>query len=87
MIKWVIEQVTGTGNAVETPIGLMPAPGAIDTTGLNISDEAMQELLEVDNAKWKNEVVSIRAYFNELGDRLPEEMKAQVDALEKRLAN
>jgi phosphoenolpyruvate carboxykinase (GTP) len=87
VIKWVIEQVTGTGNAVETPIGLMPAPGAIDTTGLNISDEAMQELLEVDNAKWKNEVVSIRAYFNELGDRLPEEMKAQVDALEKRLAN
>ena len=85
VIKWVIERVSGAGEAVETPIGNMPAKGAIDTTGLNITEAAMDELLEVDLDKWRWEAESIRAYYDELGDKLPEEMKAQVDALEKRL--
>ncbi len=84
VIKWVIERVMGTGKAEKTPIGYMPAPGAIDTDGLAISPEAMRGLLEIDREKWLREVESIRAYYGEL-DRLPEEMKAQLAALEKRL--
>jgi phosphoenolpyruvate carboxykinase (GTP) len=84
VIKWVIERVMGTGKAEKTPIGYMPASGAIDTDGLAISPEAMRGLLEIDREKWLREVESIRAYYSEL-DRLPEEMKAQLAALEKRL--
>ncbi len=85
VIKWVIERVEGIGEAEKTPIGYMPAKGAINTDGLDITEPAMDELLEVDKEKWTQEVVSIREYYDGLGEDLPNEMKAQVDSLEKRL--
>ena len=85
VIKWVIERVEGIGEAEKTPIGYMPAKGAINTDGLDITESAMDELLEVDKEKWTQEVVSIREYYDGLGEDLPNEMKAQVDSLEKRL--
>ena len=85
VLKWIFEQVTGTGKAVKTPIGLMPAPGAIDRGGLDVSDAAMTELLTVDREGWLQEVESIRAHYARFGDKLPGELTAQLAALEKRL--
>jgi len=85
VIKWICEQVSGTGNAVTKPIGTMPAPGAIDTTGLDISDGVMNTLFEVDKDRWLQEVASIKDYYATLGDNLPKEIWSQVEALEKRL--
>ena len=48
VLKWVFERVTGTGQAVETPIGRLPAPGALDLGGLSVPEAAMSELLKVD---------------------------------------
>ena len=48
VLAWVFRRCDGEADAVETPIGLVPAPGAIDTTGLDVSEEEMGELLEVD---------------------------------------
>ena len=39
VIKWICERVSGMGKAVETPIGLLPAPGALDLPGLDIGPE------------------------------------------------
>jgi phosphoenolpyruvate carboxykinase (GTP) len=85
VIKWICEQVSGTGKSVSTPIGTMPAAGAIDTDGLNIGDTAMQTLFDVDRERWLQEVASIKAYYATLGDRLPKEIWSQVEALEQRL--
>ena len=48
VLKWVVERVAGAGDAVDTPIGRVPAAGAIDTTGLDIGDAVMDALLSVD---------------------------------------
>ena len=32
VLAWVFERVNGTGQAVDTPIGWLPAPGAIDVS-------------------------------------------------------
>ncbi|MDA8334976.1 MAG: phosphoenolpyruvate carboxykinase (GTP) [Peptococcaceae bacterium] len=85
VLKWIFEQVTGTGRAVETPIGLMPAPGAIDREGLDTGDAAMEELLTVDREGWLREVESIREYYAWFGDHLPRELVSQLAALEDRL--
>ena len=85
VLKWIFEQVTGTGKAVETPIGLMPAPGAIDREGLAVSDGNMDELLRVDRDGWLREVESIREHYARFGDRLPGELRNQLEALERRL--
>ena len=45
VLAWVFDRVNGGGDAVESPIGWLPAPGAIDVTGLDISEADMAELL------------------------------------------
>ncbi|MGB3925471.1 MAG: phosphoenolpyruvate carboxykinase (GTP) [Caldicoprobacterales bacterium] len=87
VLKWIFERVSGKGKAVETPIGYMPTPDSIDTEGLDISEEAMEELLKVNKEEWLEEVASIREYYKIYGDKLPEELAKQLDALEERLRN
>jgi len=85
VLEWVFERVNGTGGAIETPIGLIPAPGAIDTEGLDVSAADMEKLLAVDPEEWRAEVPSIREHFAQFGDKLPEELRAEVDRLEQQL--
>jgi phosphoenolpyruvate carboxykinase (GTP) len=85
VLKWVFEQVTGEGKSQKTPIGYMPTADAIDRTGLDVSEADMAELLKVDKVEWLKEVASIREHYAKFGDRLPKELAAQLDALEKRL--
>ena len=85
VLEWVFERVSGRGEAVETPIGLVPAPGAIDISGTSVTREDMDELLRVDLDGWRAEVPLIREHFTQFGDRLPKELDAAVDDLERRL--
>jgi phosphoenolpyruvate carboxykinase (GTP) len=87
VIKWVCQQVSGTGKADTTPIGYMPAPGALDTAGLDIADSALYQLFEVDRARWTQEAASIGEYYATLDGKLPPELKSQLAALEERLKN
>ncbi|MBI5882652.1 MAG: phosphoenolpyruvate carboxykinase (GTP) [Elusimicrobia bacterium] len=86
VLKWAFERLEGTAKAVETPIGLLPEKGSIDTAGLNVSKEAMDELLAVDTEAWKAEVESIRGHFDKFADRLPQGMKDELESLKERLS-
>jgi phosphoenolpyruvate carboxykinase (GTP) len=85
VLEWVFERCAGTGAAVETAIGLLPAPGAIGTDGADITEADMAELLRVDNAEWRNELPSIEAHYAVFGDRLPAVLHDELEALRKRL--
>jgi len=85
VIKWIFERIEGEGEAVETPIGYLPALTGIDRSGLEVSDEAMKELLKVDRGEWMNELSSIDSHFAQFGDRLPAGLREERSALEKRL--
>jgi phosphoenolpyruvate carboxykinase (GTP) len=86
VLKWVFERVDGKADAVETPIGRLPRPQDIDTSGLDITQETMQKLLEVDVEGWRGEVPLIRDHFAKFGSRLPKGMSEEVDKLEERLS-
>ncbi len=86
VLEWVFERTAGRGEAVETPIGYLPAPGALDTTGLTLDTATMDELLRVDLDEWRAEVPLIREHYAQFGDHLPAALVAEVDALERRLA-
>jgi len=77
--------VTGTAEAVDTPIGRLPAPGALDVTGLAVSKEAQEELLRVDAGQWIADLPLLRAHYEKFGARLPAVLKEELDALERRL--
>ncbi len=86
VLKWIVERVSGKGEAIETPIGYMPTKDAIDRTGLDdVSDADMEELLKVNKDLWLQEVASIKEHYAKFGDRLPKEMITELEALEKRL--
>ena len=85
VLSWVFDRAGGDGEAVETPIGFIPASGAIDTDGLDISDPDMDELLAFDIEGWRAEVPGIREHYARFGDKLPAKLNAEVDRLEKQL--
>ncbi|WP_423920653.1 phosphoenolpyruvate carboxykinase (GTP) [Candidatus Poriferisodalis sp.] len=85
VLKWVLERVAGHGEATATPIGLVPPPEAIDTDGLDLTDEQIKSLLTVDEDDWRAEMDMIETHYRSLGERLPKEMRRQLDRLEERL--
>jgi phosphoenolpyruvate carboxykinase (GTP) len=85
VLKWIFERVEGTGKAVETPIGYLPAPGALDLSGLDIREDAVKQLLAVEKDGWLNEADGLSKYYDEFGDRLPAELRKQLAALKERL--
>ncbi len=84
-LKWAIERVNGTGKFVETPIGRLPAEGALDTDGLKISADDLKKLFTVDKEQGLKEVSEMREYYKKFGDRLPAELTAELDKIEARL--
>ena len=85
VLKWIVERVAGKGEVVETPIGYLPASGGIDTTGLDVTEAQMAELLNVDIAEWINEIESIREHYARFEETLPAALSEELDALEARL--
>jgi phosphoenolpyruvate carboxykinase (GTP) len=87
VLAWVFARCAGRGAATETPIGLTPTLGGegIDTRGLEISEENIAELLRVDAGEWRAQLPHLREHLGKF-ERLPEELQAQLRALEARLS-
>jgi phosphoenolpyruvate carboxykinase (GTP) len=85
VLKWVFERVSGSGNAVETPIGRLPAPGALDLKGLKLPDANVAELLRVDVEGWAQELPLIKEHLDKFGAKLPQGLRDELAALERRL--
>ena len=85
ILKWVIERCKGGGEAEETPIGYVPTRSAIDRKGLNVSADALKELLRVDREGWRANLRSQAEFFEKFGDRLPAGIREEYEALARRL--
>jgi phosphoenolpyruvate carboxykinase (GTP) len=86
VLKWVVERLEGEADAVETPVGLVPAPGAIDTEGLDMAPDDIAKAVAVDVDEWRAELPLIEEWFAKIGDRLPEQLRAELEGLKARLA-
>jgi len=86
VLLWMLDRVDGKVGAKETAIGYIPETADIDTTGLDISKETMDELLSVDKESWLADIANIREFYDLVGDTVPAELKSQLDALEARLS-
>ena len=72
VLEWIIKRCQNKIGALETPIGFLPNLDDIDTKGLEITDESMTDLFNIDQNQWLQEMDSIKDYFSEYGDRMPE---------------
>jgi phosphoenolpyruvate carboxykinase (GTP) len=85
VLEWIFRRCDGEGEAVETPIGLVPAEGEIDTGGIDVSAEAMAELTTVDPEKLREELPQVEEHLAQFGDSLPQPIRDQLEALKQRL--
>ncbi len=85
VLKWICERIEGTGQAVETPIGNLPTPDALDVAGLNINDSDLAELLAVDIEGWKKEAADVAENYKKFGDHLPAPLAKELQSLVARL--
>jgi phosphoenolpyruvate carboxykinase (GTP) len=87
VLKWVLDRCDGRGGAVETAIGPVPTPDAIDRTGLNVTDADMSELLKVDPAEWVEAVAGQDELFDMFGSHMPGALKKEHEELARRINN
>ena len=85
VLKWVFERCDNAVGAVETPIGRLPGPRDLDMKGIDVPAANIEKLLSVDIAGWRAETPLIRQHFEKFGSRLPQGLRDEVAALEKRL--
>ena len=85
VLEWVFRRCNGGGETVESSIGLLPAVGDLNTEGLDLPEEKVHELLNVDDAHVREQLPQVEEFLARFGDRLPEGIRRQLEALKRRL--
>ena len=85
VLNWIIDRCEGKADAVETAIGYVPKPEDIDLTDLDMDMDTLRDILTVDAAVWEKEAAEIEEHYKKFGDKLPEELKAQLATLRNNL--
>ncbi|MFF3953190.1 phosphoenolpyruvate carboxykinase (GTP) [Streptomyces sp. NPDC001890] len=85
VLKWIVERLDGKAEGVESPIGILPAKGSLDTDGLDLSESDLDFLLNVDKEVWREEAALVPEHLNTFGDHTPKELWDEYRALVERL--
>ena len=85
VLEWVFRRCEGGGETRETCLGLVPVPGDLDTKGLDLADERLEQLLSVDPVVIRDQLPQVEEHLAQFGDRIPDEISAQLEALRERV--
>ncbi len=86
VLKWIVDRVRGRAEATQdSPIGKLPAEGAIDLAGLSLDADASNQLLHVDRTEWVDESERHRKFLEQFGSRTPQALWQEHAALRTRL--
>jgi len=85
VLEWIVRRLDGEAEAVETPIGLVPASGELNVDGLDISEEQLADLFAIHPNTWLAEADLTEEYYLQFGDRVPEALNLQLAGLRDRL--
>ena len=86
MLEWILKRCFDEVGADETVIGYEPKPEDINLDGSGVTVETLRELLTLDAESWRENCAGIREYFEQFGDKLPHELREELEALEKAFA-
>ncbi|WP_110588782.1 phosphoenolpyruvate carboxykinase (GTP) [Microbacterium suaedae] len=85
VIEWIVRRLEGEVDAVDTPIGRVPAEGDLNLDGIDVPDADLEELFSIEPASWLAEADLTEEFYNTFGDRVPAELRDQLAALRERL--
>ena len=85
VLEWILDRCNNKAEAIKTPIGYLPRSKDIDMTGLKLSENALEQLLMIDNREWLKELDLIKEFFSQFKKDLPQELWQEYEALRERL--
>ena len=85
VLEWIFDRTDGNAGAKATAIGNIPDIKDLNTAGLNVSNEDVELLLDVNHDAWVDEAKSIEAHFASYGEKMPQALFDELNALEERL--
>ena len=85
VLEWILKRCDNEVDAVETAIGYVPKPEDINLEGLkDFDEEKLASILKVDNAKWAKEAAGVEEFYKKFGDKLPQELRDELNGLKER---
>lgn len=85
VLNWILDRCEGKADAEETAIGYVPRVEDIDITGLDMDLDTLKEILTVDKDVWTKEAAEIEEHYKKFGDKLPAELREQLENLKAAL--
>jgi phosphoenolpyruvate carboxykinase (GTP) len=85
VLAWVVDRLEGRVEGIESPLGILPKMEDLNLAGLDISTKELAELFNIDKNSWLEECKLTDEYFEMFGDRIPEELDAELKGLKERL--
>ena len=87
VLMWMLDRCEGKVDAVETPIGYVPKAEDINIEGLSdITLDTLKGLLEIDKDLWLEDVKGVEELYDQIGERVPAELRKQLADLRDRLS-
>ena len=88
VLDWIIDRCEGKVGADETAIGYLPKAEDINLEGLDgeVTVESLKSILDVDKALWAEDAKGIEEFYGKFGDKLPKELRAELETLKKNTA-
>ncbi len=88
VLDWIIDRCEGKVDAEETAIGYLPKAEDINLEGLEdeITIDGLKKILDVDKALWAEDAKGIEEFYGKFGDKLPKELRAELETLKKNTA-
>jgi phosphoenolpyruvate carboxykinase (GTP) len=86
VMKWIFDRCNGTAETKKTAVGYLPTKESLDLSGLDIPVKNLEKILSIDKDEWREEAKTMKDYYKQFRDRLPAELKQELDDLEERLS-
>ena len=87
VLDWILDRCEGKVEAQETAIGYVPYAKDINIKGADVTPETLDKLLYVDKARWGAEAEEIEKYYDDnFGDKLPKEIRENLEVLKENCA-
>lgn len=86
VLEWIVARCEGKAGALETPIGNLPRADDLNLDGLDLADSALDALLAIDSAGWRDEINDIGTYLESFGERTPAKLREEQQRVAKALS-
>ncbi len=86
VLAWIVGRCRGNAGGADSPLGTVPGYGDLRWEGLDYPEARFEELMAQDKSNLAEQIRSNDEFFAEVGPKFPAALKAEEEAILKRMA-